>query len=354
MNRVLIFYASFGDGHKQASNALAQAFERHGAEVFIVDTFRQTSGLTARFSEQLYEQLTKRCPRLYGASYKWTQRFGPRHWLWRVLALFSRRASSHALRTYQPDAILQLFPDHALACVSPADKVFIGVVLTDFSIHGRWFHPRVNRYYTPHASLSGEISPYLVGQQTLCPSGIPLRPQFLLDVAVPHARPYILLMTGGRGLFAQMNDVIRTLLSAWPQMDVVVLCGRNDRMYKSIQDDFSFVQRVVALGYVDEVAQWLQGAQFAVVKAGGLTIAECLATGCPMVFYRPLQGQEAGNAAYIQAMGAGETCWNLSQLQALHTLWTEATLPYVRQAVLQLQTKDAAEHIVSDVLARIH
>jgi processive 1,2-diacylglycerol beta-glucosyltransferase len=42
-----------------------------------------------------------------------------------------------------------------------------------------------------------------------------------------------------------------------------------------------------------------------VTKAGGVTTAECLSKSLPMVFLRPVPGQEEGNALYFEREGAG-------------------------------------------------
>ena len=54
------------------------------------------------------------------------------------------------------------------------------------------------------------------------------------------------------------------------------------------------------LGFTDSMPQLMQAADVVVTKAGGISLAECLACGANLLIYRPLPGQEQGNTAFLQ------------------------------------------------------
>ena len=58
----------------------------------------------------------------------------------------------------------------------------------------------------------------------------------------------------------------------------------------------------------------LAGADMIITKAGGLTCAEVLASGLELVLYKPLPGQEQGNARFLQAHYAANVCQSLDDL----------------------------------------
>ena len=60
----------------------------------------------------------------------------------------------------------------------------------------------------------------------------------------------------------------------------------------------------------------LAGADMIITKAGGLTCAEVLASGLELVLYKPLPGQEQGNASFLQAHYAANVCQSLDDLVA--------------------------------------
>ncbi|MCL6517289.1 glycosyltransferase [Alicyclobacillus sp.] len=332
MTRVMLMSAGFGDGHRQVARALREACEAREAQVHELDALEETSASMADFQEGMYHTITRYAPWLYGWSYDWTKRWGPASPLWPMLAVFSGRAYRRAVDAWRPDVVLQLFPDHAPALTrrsgprgGTAPEPWLGVVLTDFSVHGHWFHRRADAYFVADEGLVAEARRFS-GRAKVMALGIPVRRQFQLRHPRPDGAgpgPYVLLMTGGRGLFPDLAEVLETVLQFLPDHRVVVLCGRNDRMRRWVEGRGD--PRLRAVGFVEQVAPWLQHATLAFVKAGGVSVSECLASACPMVFYKPLPGQEADNARFLQSMGAG---------------WTVADVPALRAALNRIDLVD--------------
>jgi processive 1,2-diacylglycerol beta-glucosyltransferase len=353
MTRVMLMSAGFGDGHRQVANALREACLARGADVYELDAFQQTNRALAGFNEWMYHTITRTAPWLYGWSYDWTQHWGPRSPLWAALALFSRRAYRRMLAEYRPDVVLQLFPDHGPAMVSAAAAgPWLGVVLTDFSVHGHWFHRAADAYFVAHEALAEGASRF-AGSVRVIPSGIPVRRQFQHPQPRPAEAgqgPYVLFMTGGRGLFPDLSSVMDTVLTAMPDHRLVVLCGRNERMQRWVAARGE--PRVMAVGFIESVAPWLQHATLAFVKAGGVTVSECLASGCPMIFYKPLPGQEADNAEFLQAMGAGLAVRNVEALRsALNRPDFPGEVRRMKERCRQLARPGAADAVVEAALA---
>ncbi|MCL6636815.1 MAG: galactosyldiacylglycerol synthase [Alicyclobacillus sp.] len=365
MTRLLILYAAIGDGHRQAAHALLEACSRRPEiEAVAVDNFRATHPLCAWLSEGCYRLSTRFFPWLYGWSYRVTRRLPSHHWLWQLLALLSRQGACRALREHQPDVVLQLFPDLALAF--PARSGDQGqairrplqvVVVTDFSLHGRWFSHQADVFCLPAPALAraAQAQGYVAPGQACWGTGIPVRRQFAACVRpLPlPPRQYVVVLTGGRGVFPQLAKVLLALRSARPELAVHVLCGRNARMYKLVSHLAARDPGIEAHGFVEQVASFLQGAAFAVLKAGGLTVAEALAAACPMLLYKPQPGQEADNAAFVEAAGAGRCVRNLRELQAVLPAFTGSTLEQMRAAAAAVGQPGAADAVLDRVLVQL-
>jgi hypothetical protein len=63
--------------------------------------------------------------------------------------------------------------------------------------------------------------------------------------------------------------------------------------------------RLLPLGFVTNMADWLRCADAVVTKAGPGTIAETLCCGTPLLLTSCLSGQEKGNAEFVVSAGAG-------------------------------------------------
>jgi processive 1,2-diacylglycerol beta-glucosyltransferase len=354
MVRAVMLTAGFGDGHHKVAEALAERFRARGAEPMIMDCYRSNHPKMADFGEWVYEWTTRYTPALYGASYYLTADMGPDHWLWRMLSSMSRKRLLDSLDRLQADIILQLFPDHVLAGL-PVDenRPFIGTVLTDYSIHGRWFHKNVDAYFIPDERVRRAVSPFVSDHAQCIVTGIPIRQQFRVcslnhDVPAP---PYILIATGGRGVFPELESTVRMLQMEWPVHEVYVMCGRNEQMRAQVD---ALEGPVHGVPYVQNIAAWLQRADFAVIKSGGITVAECLASATPMLVFRPQPGQEAGNARFAVRMGAAKAARDLVALErVVKRMATANTLSQMRAACLSLAHLDAADKVVQACLTSI-
>lgn len=358
--KCLLLYASFGDGHAQVAAALKRVLsEQYEADVHEVDTFRQTSTALAKLNEWIYETTTRYVPFLYGLSYDVTKTFHPRHPLWRVLAWLSRPATWRIVQSYEPDVVIQLFPDHALAKLPEmANKPLLVTVLTDYAVHSRWFHDNVDIYLFPSERTREEASPFLTEKSKAVVTGIPIREQFsMCSLTSAQQDAFVAISTGGRGVFPDLEAVIACLLDECRERRVIVLCGRNERMRRVVE---SFKMKhpcgelVEAVGYTTEMASYIQRASFVIAKAGGVSTAELLASGTPIVFYRPLQGQELDNARLVEQTGAGVVVRHVRQLRHVVRQWTPEVEAQIRAACIANGRPYAALEAAYVIQSRLH
>jgi processive 1,2-diacylglycerol beta-glucosyltransferase len=62
------------------------------------------------------------------------------------------------------------------------------------------------------------------------------------------------------------------------------------------------------LGYTDEMHRWMQMCDLFIGKPGGLTTAEALACGLPMIIVAPIPGQEERNSDHLLENGIALKC----------------------------------------------
>lgn len=354
--KVLLFTASYGDGHHTVGRALMEAFQRRGIDVVSLDSFRETNRFTAGVSELSYEISSKYFPWMYGASYRVTANLSVSHPLWQIFAWMSRKAALEAIKTHKPDVVLQLFPDHSLCTLIKTGKArpFIGVVLTDYSLHSRWFHRAVDAYYLPTDQLVDGAVRLSGGQASLVVTGIPVREEFSRDAGTrPVEQPYILFSTGGRGVFRDLTRTLKLARSVLPNYPIYVMCGRNERMYSVVERLCKSDSGIVPMGFQNNMSSWLRHAELAVMKSGGVTVTEALVSRCPMVLYRPYSGQEADNARYVERMGGGKIAQGLRQFRDALLYFSEKSHRDLARAACGRAASDAAaDKMVTDLVSR--
>jgi processive 1,2-diacylglycerol beta-glucosyltransferase len=78
---------------------------------------------------------------------------------------------------------------------------------------------------------------------------------------------------------------------------VVVITGRNPRIEKQARALCQDIPRPKVLGWVDNIHEWMVGADLMVSKPGGATLAEGFACGLPMLAGDPLPGNQQRTCA---------------------------------------------------------
>jgi 1,2-diacylglycerol 3-beta-galactosyltransferase len=126
-----------------------------------------------------------------------------------------------------------------------------------------------------------------------------LRRRFGLD----EDRFTVLVMGGAAGVGGLLNQV-RAL--AWDphQWQVIVVCGRNERIRNQLSQ-LRFATPTLVLGFVDNMPEIMRASDCAVTKAGPGAIVEGLATGLPLIINGYLPGQETPNVDFVVASGFG-------------------------------------------------
>ena len=103
-------------------------------------------------------------------------------------------------------------------------------------------------------------------------------------------------------------DQSNELLTRWSNEIQFVFCtGDNEKLRKKLLQSPRFQHaHVHVIGYTNEVDQLMDVSDLLVTKPGGMTCTEALAKGIPMLFYKPLPGQEEENCLYFTQKGYGE------------------------------------------------
>ncbi len=97
-------------------------------------------------------------------------------------------------------------------------------------------------------------------------------------------------------------DLVRRLSELNIQLTVTV--GRNKKLRRAIERAAPDRQ-VDIFGWTDEMPRLLCESHVLIGKAGGATVQETIAAGCPMIVNHVVSGQEEGNARLIVETNSG-------------------------------------------------
>ncbi|MGW2331360.1 MGDG synthase family glycosyltransferase [Streptomyces sp. NPDC001700] len=335
--RFLVVSASMGAGHDAVAGELARRLERAGHRADRVDVLELLPAGIGPGLRVFYRAAVRRAPAVYAGIYRaffqtgpdpgpdhdHDHGGGPRPGTAPLAALAEDRLLALAGRL-RPDAVVPVF--HLAAQLTGrlrargALTVPSAVVVTDFAVHRQWLHPgndlhlcvteeaaeRVRRALGRPAVATGP----LVAGRFLgpAPGAADWRRRFELHAP---GRPPVVLSAGAWGAGTRLADTAR-LLSAAGYLPVA-LCGRDERLRHRL----SRWPQVVALGWEPDLPGLLGATRALVDNAAGQTALEALATGVPVVGYRPIPGHGREGVRRMAALGLTDHAtdsWDLLRL----------------------------------------
>lgn len=231
----------------------------------------------------------------------------------------------------RPDVVVctHAFPCGAMAEYKNrfADAPPVVAIVTDFAVHGFWIHEKIDRYVVANEAMRNAIAARGIPRESVSVSGIPVRREFMPSAEtqsvarerldLPQDRKIVLLMGGGLGT-APIERMLYALRPASARLAAIVLAGRNAGVERRLCDAAESLDFPVrALGFVDNVYDYMRAADVLITKPGGLTTAEALVARVPMILCRPLPGQEERNARILADAGAALRSRRIEELPAL-------------------------------------
>ena len=237
-------------------------------------------------------------------------------------------------------------------------------VVTDLaSFHHGWFHTRAERCFVASDVAAEAARHHGLHARRVRLLGLPVRPAFagtLPDKEAARARLgladtgfTVLLLGGGEGMgpvAATARAVAHRLATTGMAAQLVVICGRNERLRQSLQrSDWPIPVQVC--GFVDNMQEWMAASDCVITKAGPGTIAEALICGLPILLSGFIPGQEEGNVSLVVENGAGAYCDSPDGIAAIINDWAGGNeLVQMAARARELGRPRAAYDIVDEIV----
>lgn len=367
--RILILYASYGSGHLQAAHAIEAELRRRGIrEVQLLDLMAEAHPIINEVTKFIYMRSLKNFPGVYGWIYQKTRHMKQDSLLGFVLESISSGKLNRQLAEVRPNLVIHTFPQAVMPRLPGRSVVPAVTVLTDYDLHGRWLHPGVDRLYVATEDLKREAAERGFPEERIIVTGIPLLPFFSdhedsltepgnddhLGLSLNPTRKTVLLMGGADGAIRGCTDICRRL-ELEPDLQVVVICGKNKKLYRQLGEVFASSPHVHILGYVESMHRLMKISSCMITKPGGITVTECIACRLPLLLYRPFPGQERGNALYLERQGAAIVSHTPEQLveQVCTLLRSREAADTLKLRMSKLFRPSAAEMIVDDLFSQL-
>lgn len=275
-----------------------------------------------------------------------------------VLSVLARRLWSKVVR-FSPDVIIatHLHPAALLSglrrwrSMNPSTMV---AVLTDYDAHYLWAHTYTNCYCVPTEDAARDLEISGISPNCIHITGIPLMPGFRRlpsctqardELGLDLTRPTVLVTGGGLGL--GLRKMLEDLVRGGPAWQVIVAAGHNSEALELLSPLAAEMPTQVRLfGWTEKIETLMRAADVVVAKPGGLTLAEALACGRPLLAPFSLGGQEGFNVRFLEGHGLGGLVPQNQLVDRLQLLFADPKkLACLQDRAWNLGKRDSAERV---------
>jgi len=331
--KILLLYISDVLGHRQAARAIKKAFQEEHPQATVREEnlFRYGNSFIRCSLNGLYYAIIKLLPWFWNIIWDSKEVYWLTYPLREVLyRLNYHRFYREVIKPFNPDAVICT---HSLCCaissVIKRDKnldYLLIAVPTDFYLNPYWFYKNVDMYFLPQDNLESNHLRWKVSPDRLYVTGIPILPEF----SKPKNRSYlkkkwqvdenlftILIMGGGEGLGPIKETVLALAKNSLP-IQILVVTGTNRKLKKKLDRISQNIKlSLKVLGYIRQIDELMEISDLLITKPGGLTCAEALSKGLPIMALDSITGQERKNKELLLEKGLAFSLDSPGQLVSL-------------------------------------
>lgn len=313
--KILILTGSFGNGHLQVTQSVVNQFNEMNLDNLTViehDLFLEAHPILTSICKKWYINSFKYFRNMYKAFYysrpdQLDKCFYKYYGLNKLINLLLKE---------KPDLILLTFPTPVMSVLTEQFdmNIPIATVMTDYRMQKNWITPHSQRYYLATEDLKDEFASIGIPKSQIKVTGIPIADKFEEEIDktswlrqnnLAPDKPTILMSAGAFGVSKGFDQMIQEILNRSPHSQVVMICGKNKELKRTLSAQFKNYDNVLIVGYTKHMNEWMASSQLMITKPGGITISEALTRQTPMIFLNPAPGQELENANYFEEKGFG-------------------------------------------------
>lgn len=365
MKKILIISIISGLGHYKAAQAVEKALKQYPGKVRVkhINILDYLPEFYSMAFKSGYAFLTKNFPKLYSLMYHQTNKYPwPKNYMKqaRWLGKHSKKFLS-CIRDFAPDIIVSThyLPTQVIGEYKKRSFVRsrLVAIVTDFNVHAYLMQDNVDVYILPDKSIVRQLRKFGFRNRVMT-FGIPADPALKKKIDIEKAKREL-------GLFPRLKTVLiicsnyklvllkkifKVLNRVKGSFQVIATTGRNTGILKAvnrIRKNYRFP--ILSIGFTERIYDLMKVPDVIITKPGGLTVAEVLVCGIPMILLNPIPGQEERNADMLVRAGAAYKLKvpEMNKLPAIieEVLGNEKKSGQIRRNALKLAKPDASRDI---------
>lgn len=319
--RLLVVSANIGEGHNATARAVEERARRlwPGCQIRRVDTLEEMGRWVGPGFRWIYRVNVDTTPWLYDFFYRALWRY---RWFaaasCRLVGIWSGMRLARIIDEYQPDLVISTYPlgTGGLDWIRRRGGLDVPVVaiISDFAPHPFWVYPEIDLHFV--ASEASLRAMYAARPDARGAVGAPPVVSAFQPGSKAAARQrcglpehgLIVLVSCGSFGFGSVERAVDAALAADPQLCVVVACGRNEALRARLAARHQPPQRLVPLGWTNQMPALTAAADVVITNAGGATALEAVACGRAVLMFEPIAGHGKANAEVMAQAQLAQLC----------------------------------------------
>jgi processive 1,2-diacylglycerol beta-glucosyltransferase len=367
--KVLFITAPIGSGHIRAAEAVSEALKSLDPDITttIANVFDFFSRFLGQSLLKIYLKILDVFPCLYGKLYGWGNNSKLALLGRECISRFLARRMLRYIQDYSPTLIVctHATPAGLVAQLKKQGSIHIPAVavVTDFVVHRLWIYNEIDYYFVASDEMQTFLSDHQIMRSCSSVSGIPVHASFAQTVnkqetiaalTLDSSIRTVLIMGGGAGILP-MREIVLSFNELKLPLQIIAVTGNNVKLYEELQNLKQILTyKIRILPFVSNIHELMAVADILITKPGGMTSAEALSVGVPLIIYRPIPGQEEGNTKYLLSRRAARRADSVSELIGIvNELLTKSDiLGGMRMYSRQLGHPDAAKKISTEIFVK--
>jgi len=311
-------YITEVSGHHKATMAIEEALRALSPHVETrrINGFGYVYPIMEKIINKAYMGVIKRTPKIWDYLYDNPLIVRRTKRLKNLIHKSNHAKLAKLFDEFKPDVVVctQAFPCGLVADYKMTyglDTRLIGV-LTDYAPHAYWLHEGVDYYVVPSDEAKERFMKEGIPAHRIKHFGIPVDPKFvgrlnrklvMEKLGLNSTIPVVLIMGGGQGL-GPIKTIVHSLIKLSRNVQLIVVAGTNKKLIRFLRKMESKThQKMLVYEYAHNIDELMEVASLIVTKPGGMTTAESLCKGLPMVIVNPIPGQEVRNTNHLLKKG---------------------------------------------------
>jgi len=312
--RIILMYISEVSGHRSATLAIEKAIKQLHPEsqILNINAFNYTNPISEKVINRIYMEVIKRTPKIWDYLYDNPSVVKGLEKIKQHVHKSNSPKLKKLFDSFKPDLVVctQAFPCGMVADFKKTYGVNLPLVavLTVYIPHSYWVYEEVDYYITPSEEVSARLEKKGVKASKIKPYGIPFDAKFnqklnFADVfsklKLNPAKPVVLIMGGGQGL-GPIKTIVKSLEKSQQDIQELIITGTNKKLLRSLKRKIKHYKKEIHLfGFVQNIHELMYISKVIISKPGGVTTAEVLSMGLPMIIVKPIPGQEINNTNFL-------------------------------------------------------